>query len=337
MKKYIQKILIVFVSCLIFLGFAGNVLASTTHSNVSHAASLSVAPSLNDLGVIKGQTYNENVTIANNTPYQVILKIYSENFGTTGYTGNIIFYQQTSKLDTASGWFSVTNPVITLSPYGKQTIPVTIAVPKDADPGEYYVSLFFQQDSEGINNTGVHIVPRIGSLFFVNVLGSVHSDAAITNTKVVSNSINFPLIPSQILSGDTVNFDVYITNKGNIHIQPQGKVQVYDIFNHLVDTLTIPTHIILPGNTRDIETQWLDNKVLIGGYTVKTQITYGVNQESKFVTTFYAFHVPHFGLILLSTVLLFGSIIILRKRYDLWSHIFLMRYKTQKHARSRKI
>lgn len=120
-----------------------------------------------------------------------------------------------------------------------------------------------------------------------------------------------------------VGFVERIENKGNIHIQPTGTVEIYDMFGKKVQTLRVngdpadsknQPRSILPNSVRKFE-QTLDKKWMFGPYTAKLKLTYGQNKTPIESTTGF-WVIPYMlilGVLLLLAIVIFGGRWLIRR------------------------
>ncbi len=115
-----------------------------------------------------GQTLNGKLRIYNTSDRQISVRAYFEDFAyIPPFDGSKSFsFFGTTPLS-CSGLVSFFPEDITLAPYGRQEISYTVRFPRDAKEG-YYGVLFFEDQSEYQDvDTGLNIVTRVGSLFFL--------------------------------------------------------------------------------------------------------------------------------------------------------------------------
>ena len=152
-------------------------------------------------------------------------------------------------------------------------IPVTISIPKDAEPGGLYGSMLvdtvaIEATSGETTNTVPQsaIVARIGTLFFVTVAGEVAHSGKL---------LDFATIGKQKFFGSSpVTFGILHENTGSIHIAPYGEVRVTNMLGDEVGFVELESWFILPGSERLREITW-SREFVIGRYTATAQINRG--------------------------------------------------------------
>lgn len=165
-------------------------------------------------------------------------------------------------------------------------IPVTVSVPKDAQPGGLYGSVLVSTTSvppkEGDAEvktgakTGSVIQSRIGLLFFITVPGAVTKEGSLKK---------FSMLPEgrRVLSKGPIQFQLLFKNSGSIHLNPYGTVSIKNILGEEVGTINVDPWFSLPQSTRLRELTW-DRPYLFGRYTAEAHINRGYDNQSDTAT-----------------------------------------------------
>jgi hypothetical protein len=266
MKKiYVSLLLILIFSFF----FSRNIYAKTY--------SLSIYPSLNKVNLNRGDNYKYYINIYNSEKVPIALKVYAQNFGVSGLSGNVSFIEDKSKLQSAS-WFKLKNTSIILYPQETLRYGVNIVVPKNAYPGGHYVSVFFQKVNSIKSNPSVGVIPRIGSLFFITIGGNLYYNAKIQKNEIKTNIFHigktyFPFFKMS-------NFSVLteVKNLSNDYITEKGQVYINNSFDIKKVLSVIPTHILLQKEVRNFNSS-IKNSLSLGNYKIYTSINYGYNEK----------------------------------------------------------
>lgn len=120
----------------------------------------------------------------------------------------------------AGTWISLP-PTVTVAPGGTVVVPYTIAVPKDAEPGDHAAgiaaSVMSVKQGDG---AGVGVESRVGFRVMVRVAGDVVPAFAVKNVHADYASSWNPLRPGSV----SVSFDV--ANTGNVRLAVAGAVGI---------------------------------------------------------------------------------------------------------------
>jgi hypothetical protein len=150
-------------------------------------------------------------------------------------------------------------------------IPVTISIPRDAEPGGYYGSVLVSTtriDAEGEVAQGARspIVARIGTLFFITVPGTV-------TTAGETKSISLPESKLWYEKGP-VELSILYENTGSIHLNPYGELRITNTFGEEVGYVELEPWFVLPQALRSRDVTW-DRELLFGRYTATANINRG--------------------------------------------------------------
>ncbi len=136
---------------------------------------------------------------------------------------------------------------------GKEVeVPVTIRIPKDAEPGGRYGSVVFRFSSiahSGSGGANVALESRIAALLYVRIAGEVKEEGKLVafglfnNAKTtMSPSLDAPL-----------RIQVAYENTGAVHLNPYGRITLHSFFGGMfgeTHILPIDPWAVLPGATR---------------------------------------------------------------------------------------
>ena len=182
--------------------------------------------------VAPGQTISGSLMIHNTSNQSIPVKDYWEDFRyEPPFNGSKKFFPPGTLDASLSRWISFLPKQFTLAPYGKQKINYTINVPAEAKGG-YYGVLFFEPESQNTKtSTGIRIITRVGSLFFLETSNKVKK-AGIDNIKLKDSNVQAEL-----------------TNKGNVILIPTGTFYIMNSANLVVDRGEIPA-LYLPSSQK---------------------------------------------------------------------------------------
>jgi len=174
-------------------------------------------------------------------------------------------------------YFSFPEPTFTLQHATKAHIPVTITIPKDAEPGGYYGSVVFTTTSKKTTNPngevvgGAAIISRIGVLFFVTVPGATKEDGFLESFATKAKQMFFT-------KGD-VTFQALFRNNGDLHLKPSGQIKISNMLGTPIETIAVDQWYSLPHSLRLREVEW-QRSGLAGQYTAEISLNRGYNNQS---------------------------------------------------------
>ena len=261
---------------------------------IALAITVFVVPSANATTVISPVI---EVTVDPGTSQQGVVKVYNE----TDHDLNLV-----ASIDAVRGsdergkmmfdderpsflsWISLERTSLTLKPKQAAIVPLTVAVPGGATPGGYYAAVFWQEvSSAGQGDKNVGIQGRVGTLIFLTVTGDITEQASIDS---------FGIDPSRaVVFGLPITLSSRITNRGNVHLQPTGKIILTNWLGKKTElAVNAERHAIIPGSTRRFDVVWPNmqtagswplqqwqalvveaNNLLIGSYRAELTLEYG--------------------------------------------------------------
>ncbi len=244
----------------------------------SAADALTVSPTIYELNANPGQTIVKAVRLKNDTDKVQVLQPSSQNFvadpsgkGQPMYTGN----QPASSL---ANWISVDATRVTLRPGESKDVVFTVAVPGNAEPGGHYAALFWGEASAAqAPGANVGVVSQIAApMVLLNVRGNVEESGQLLNFATKSGLTKFQSLP--------VEFTAKIANTGNVHWQPQGQVEIMNVFGRKVASIPFNNVTdggnILPQSAREFGITW-DKGFAFGPYTAKLYFVYGKSNKTE--------------------------------------------------------
>jgi len=168
-----------------------------------------------------GDVVSGRLRIENPTSDTLQIHVEMQDWRYTSYDGAKNFFPAGTFHSSCSQWISYAPDDFVLQPYGRQDISYTVKIPDDARGG-YYGVMFFQtalgkvqQEEQGV---AVNVVGRIGSLFYVDIEGTIEREARIENVQIEN-------------SPDRFLFQTDFINVGNTYINAKGSIVVLDSNN----------------------------------------------------------------------------------------------------------
>ena len=198
------------------------------------------------LAVEAGEHVNKSITVANTSAEEVHVKVYWEDFQyQPPYDGTKKFFPSGIVADSASHWISFMPQELALSAFGKQKIDYSISVPKAIEKG-YYGVLFFERTGKTMKDaSGLDIVLRVGSLFFIEPKSAVRTaelkDIAFKEKSIFAQFVNnsqVTLIPRAVY---------YIMEEGGM-VKDRGELKNIYVPAHATASYQMPLPVDLnPG------------------------------------------------------------------------------------------
>ncbi len=278
-KKIIYSTIIISVFMLLLSWPLPGEAYTKTNVDVTAQNDFVVEPGKTEVFLNPGESMVKNISITNRVNKTVKFKLSTEDF-----VGSNDAKQPVVLMGDANSPYSLKDfivPEITefsLEFGEKITIPVTVSVPKNAEPRGYYGALIVSNDPDKLSGGTAsdvegktRIVSRIGSLFLLRINGEGKEEGNIENFKTIG--------PKQMFySSRPTGFEIAYKNTGNVHLVPYGTITIKNIFGQVVGILPVDAYFVLPDSIRYREVNWADGFSL-GRYTANLSLYKGYNNE----------------------------------------------------------
>jgi len=267
---------------------------------------LTITPPLIKANISPGDVWSSSIKVVNNNPRDLEIFPSVMDF-TSGTDGGVVFIKEG---DTKGGekfllshWVEIDTEPILIPAYQSKQVPFTIRVPFDAEPGGKYAAILAgtRQAQEDFFGAGIKISTLVSSLILANIRGDIIEDARI---REFSTDKSFYQEPE-------VNFSLRLENIGNIHIQPQGEIRIFNLWGRERGLIPINHQTeygnILPESIRRWNFSWRaeDSILEAGRYKAVLTLIYGNEAKQTLSRTVYFWVLP-----LMPTALILGGIIL---------------------------
>lgn len=195
--------------------------------------------------------------------------------------------------------------------HGKRVrIPVSVSIPRNAEPGGLYGSVVVgtlskNNDSKSTNSVTATnpIFTRVGVLIFIKIKGQVQQDGKLVDFKLSGDK--------KIVSGlNDLNFTILFKNEGNIHLNPKGEITIKNTIGSIVGKIDVESWFSMPKSLRMREVSW-SPKFLLGRYTATANVERGYGDfKDQYAYSFYAFP---WQIILISFIVILVIIVLIKK------------------------
>lgn len=216
-------------------------------------ASLVLSPPKFEFDADPGQVISGIIKITNKSSDTEVLTPVVEDFVASGETGAPTFIDaaENDAAISISSWINVNDGgTVSVGPNQQVAIPFSINVPTDAEPGGHYGVIFLVPPT-GVGQIG--ITSRIGALILVRVRGDIVEAGGLDTFGIYDKEIKGEDIPASssglFFESFPIPFAVRYENTGNIHLKPEGKIEISNIFGGKVD----PAGVISITNEKGLE------------------------------------------------------------------------------------
>ena len=275
MKQFIYTYRAIFVILLGVLAGSFVIIRSGLAQNASSTQTLEISPPSQEIKADPGQTVKIKAKIRNRSAGTISVESRIEDFTASGEGGQVALIEKGPYA--ISSWTSIDQPTFTLKSGETKEITATATIPSGLAGGRYG-SFVFSIGGGKAGAGSASVAQEVASLFLLKISGPV-SEVLLADELTLPSFVEFGPVPM------TVKF----TNKGNIHVRPNGLINVRNMFGKTTADVLFKGENVFPGASRS-QTVSLDKQWLFGPYTVQAVLTYGSKNESLTITsTFFAF------------------------------------------------
>lgn len=224
-----------------------------------------LSPTKYELDMDPGEKANRELIVSNRTGQTVTLEFGTEDFeGSQNPSEATVFLGGEAGAYSAKDWIKPEVNSIVLQQGETLTMNVAITVPKSAEPGGHYASLFASTTIESQQDgSAVNITSRLGCLFLIRVSGAIVEEGSLSTPEISGFSESGP-----------VQIGLVFTNSGNIHLKPSGRILITNFLGQTVAEIPVKEWVVLPDASRRTTVEW-DTGYQLGRYTAKAEINYG--------------------------------------------------------------
>ena len=168
-----------------------------------------------------------------------------ENFEPSGDSGTPYFIGAQDGLAT---WLQTDSQII-LESGERLTVPFSITIPQNAEPGGYFAAIFWGSQPPS-QDGGVSIGGKIGVLILLRVSGEIEESGGLLNFNGKDKQKFFNSLP--------VTFEYRLNNTGGDRVVPLGEIKIKNTFRFTSATLLANKNegSVLPGSARKFSVVW---------------------------------------------------------------------------------
>lgn len=270
-----------------------------------------VGPGKIEMELAPGQTGTFDLLVSNRLGTTKTFQLTSEDFtGSNDPSQTVILLGSDRGPYSLQDFIKLGSSALTIDQGSRVRIPVSVSIPKNAEPGGLYGSVIVStmsksndtNDSSGVVSTNP-IFTRIAVLIFIKVKGEVKEEGKLINFSLAQNKT--------IVSGtDPIVFNLFFKNDGNIHLNPRGTVTIKNMLGSTVGSVKVEPWYAMPKSLRFREVSWTP-KFLFGRYTATASIVRGYGEFKDELN--YSFWAIPWKLLLIVLVVVIILVAIFRK------------------------
>lgn len=203
-----------------------------------------------------GATLTDKVTVTNKTGTPLTFRLYAADAYNTARDGGFAVRALDEKQRSAGAWARTDRDRVTVKPHGSVTVPVTIEVPEDAEPGDHpgaLVALDERIDPADAGAVAVGIRKAVGARIYLRVNGPTMPAISVEDVKVEHTQ---PLVPGTGKSRAVISYTLH--NRGNVTLSPKVALKAEGLFGRTLlarDLKRIPSEL-LPRQQVRLTEEW---------------------------------------------------------------------------------
>ncbi|MFF2408945.1 WxL protein peptidoglycan domain-containing protein [Streptomyces sp. NPDC058092] len=205
-----------------------------------------------------GATLDDKVTVTNKTDRPQTFRLYAADAYNTARDGGFAVRAQHEKQRSVGAWARTDRDRVTVRPHGSVTVPLTITVPEDAEPGDHpgaLVALDERIDPADAGAVAVGIRKAVGARIYLRVNGPTMPALSVDDVRVEHSQ---PLVPGTGKSRAVISYTLH--NRGNVTLNPKVALRAEGLFGRTLlarDLKKIPSEL-LPRQRVRLTEQWAD-------------------------------------------------------------------------------
>lgn len=184
-----------------------------------------------------GGTRTDEAFVINNSADPVTLALFPAD-GATAINGGTAFAAADEERNGVRAWLSLDATSLSLGPGESTTVPFTVHVPSDAEPGDHVAGLVIEAPPKtgGAGGFGAAVIERVGVAVVVHVPGA--AEKSLTLGEVCLNQ-----------ETGSNYFQIPATNDGNVMTRATGTMRLGLPDGSDVFTRDVVLDTVLPGDT----------------------------------------------------------------------------------------
>jgi hypothetical protein len=241
-----------------FRWVAGAALASALFFPAVTLAStgLAIQPVKLDQTLKPGDHAEGEILLTNSSDTPVDVEPSVEDFIPTAGAESIKFVDRAPGVTSVRDWIklSTTKPFV-LALGEQRTIPYSIDVPIDAEPGGHFGAVFFKATQVGGTTGSLKVGTQVGMLVLIAIPGNHLEKGQILDFTA----------PAFLQSGP-VPFSIQFENTGTVHFEPKGSIVITNMLGQKAAEVPLGGQVVLPTSVKLLRFDWAPVGFLFGRY-----------------------------------------------------------------------
>ncbi|MFI0085925.1 WxL protein peptidoglycan domain-containing protein [Streptomyces bobili] len=205
----------------------------------------------------RGQTIEDKVVVVNRTDRPLTFKLYAADAYNTARDGGFAVRTPGERMRGVGAWAKPAKDRVTVPGRKSVTVPFTIRVPADAEPGDHPGAIVALDERVEQAGAGVALGVRraVGARVYLQVGGPTLPALAVEDVRFGHDR---PLVPGFGDSTATISYTLH--NTGNVTLDPKVELRARGLFGRTLlarDLTAVPSEL-LPGQRVRLTEAWRD-------------------------------------------------------------------------------
>ncbi|MEV6553741.1 DUF916 domain-containing protein [Streptomyces sp. NPDC051597] len=227
------------------------------------------------LSASPGTTLTDQVTVTNKTAAPMTFRLYGADAYNTERDGGFAVRTQREPQHGVGAWTRTGRPAVTVPAHASVTVPFTLTVPADAEPGDHPGALVALDEkvAAGRGDLAMGVRQAVGARVYLRVTGPTVPALAVEDVTLAQHR---PLVPGTGTSRTTISYTLH--NRGNVTLDPKVELRATGLFGRtlLSRALTKVPAELLPGQKVRLTEPWAGSPQLDRGDVRLTASAKGV-------------------------------------------------------------
>ncbi|WP_328677892.1 DUF916 domain-containing protein [Streptomyces sp. NBC_00322] len=191
-----------------------------------------------------GTTLTDQVTVTNKTAAPLTFRLYAADAYNTERDGGFAVRARGEKQRGVGAWAKPQRERVTVPANGSVTVPYTLTVPDDAEPGDHPGALVALDERIGAasGSVAVGIQQAVGARVYLRVGGPTVAALSVEGVRFTHDQ---PLVPGTGESSALISYTLY--NRGNVTLNPKVALKAEGLFGRDLlsrDLKKIPSELL---------------------------------------------------------------------------------------------
>ncbi|MFJ1784269.1 WxL protein peptidoglycan domain-containing protein [Streptomyces anulatus] len=175
-----------------------------------------------------GTTLTDRVTVTNKTAKPLTLRLYAADAYNTPRDGGFAVRDRNEKQRSIGAWARTDRDTVTVGPRASVTVPLTIEVPENAEPGDHSGALIALDERVEATRRGalaVGVRRAVGARIHLRVNGPTVPALSVEDIRIERHR---PLVPGTGTSRAVISYTLH--NRGNVTLAPAVALRAEGLF-----------------------------------------------------------------------------------------------------------